>query len=242
MLRQHLLVVHAEGPRVDVHEDRLEAAVQHRGDVGHPGDRRHDDLAAGTVQFLQGGQRQQVGRRAGVDKDAVLDAQPVATIPPRRRGRWSTASGSDRPGAADRRPRRGPRERCCSSSAASRGRPSSHGMLASHQNGPLNSMLWRSGRSSGSQPVACPFDQVAGSGGDGAGVGIEQFFQRRRRRTGRRREAQPAQAQVAHCPGAARRPGRRSRPRRRSRASRYRPPAAGRSSRPTRRWCRCPAD
>ena len=54
-------------------------------------------------------------------------------------------------------------------------RPAAAGRMVagSHQNGPLKSSLCSSGRSSGSQPVAVAFDQVAGGGGDGAGVGIE---------------------------------------------------------------------
>ena len=57
----------------------VEAAVQHRGDVGHPGDRRHDDLAAGRAAPCSAASVTQVGRRAGVDEDAVLHAEPVAT-------------------------------------------------------------------------------------------------------------------------------------------------------------------
>src|SRR5260370_32478657 len=62
-LGDYLLVVHAERTRIDIDEDRLEAAVQHGGNVGNPRDRRYDDLTARPVQLPQSAQGHEVGRR-----------------------------------------------------------------------------------------------------------------------------------------------------------------------------------
>ena len=79
-LGEDLLRVHRQRARIDVGEDRREAVLQHRRDVGNPGQRRHDHLAALGMADLQHRHREQVGRGAGVDEDAVLHAQPLRPL------------------------------------------------------------------------------------------------------------------------------------------------------------------
>ena len=46
--------IHPEGAWVDVDKYRSEAALEDRRDVGHPGERRHDDLTE-TKSFFEAG-------------------------------------------------------------------------------------------------------------------------------------------------------------------------------------------
>ena len=78
-LLQHCVDIHAEGALVDVDEHRIEAALQHRGNIGNPGQGRHDHLAA-AAQLAQRRHGDEIRGRSGVDEYAVLDAQPLRPL------------------------------------------------------------------------------------------------------------------------------------------------------------------
>ncbi len=68
-----------------------------------------------------------------------------------------------------------------------------------HQNGPLNSMLWRSGRSSGSQPRRVALPRGRGRRRRWSGRWGRTVLPERASSDSRRREAHAAEAQVAHA-------------------------------------------
>ena len=76
----HLRGVHRERMPVDVRKHRREAVLQHRGNVRNPGQRRHNDFTALRMADFQNRHRQQIGRRTGIDEDAVLDAKPLRPL------------------------------------------------------------------------------------------------------------------------------------------------------------------
>ena len=78
--RENLRRVHGQSSRIDINEYRLEAVLQDRGNVGYPGQWRHDDLTAVRMTNAQDRHGQQIGRGAGVYENAVLHPQPLGPL------------------------------------------------------------------------------------------------------------------------------------------------------------------
>src|SRR5262249_18300310 len=74
-LLNYLVICHGMRAGMDVEVHGLEAAMEDGGTAGIPGDGWKDDLAAAVKPFERS-KRQEVGTGAGVDEDAVADAEP----------------------------------------------------------------------------------------------------------------------------------------------------------------------
>ena len=78
-LVQHLRNIHAQRARIDVHEHRLQARVQHGSDVAHPGEGGYDHLAF-ALQLAQGRHGHEVSGRTGMHEHTVFHAEPLAPL------------------------------------------------------------------------------------------------------------------------------------------------------------------
>ena len=74
--RKNLVGIHGQCPWIDIDEDRRKSILYYRCYIGHPGQRRNDDLPSLRMTDLEDSHGQKISRSSGIDEHTVFDTKP----------------------------------------------------------------------------------------------------------------------------------------------------------------------